>query len=504
MSPITFCIGTSNNLEYLKLAVHSVRTYSHFKDSPFIVYAENCTDGTDEWLKENYIKYNITPHIEHNDIPNGIGGGMNFCAERVKTEYIMFLHADMFVSKNWDLEAFVTHGKHHTEQTPPYIYKPVWVSSYRIQPNVFHEDSRPGTLVVPVDYFGEYAQNFDEATFISYAQEFAQVNDVEIRKGEGVSGLIRKIDWDSIGGNDPRFNPLSFDDMDLFIRMQNAGFKFVLTSKSVVYHFGSRSSNGHFPTNDLTQRSPKQNNFEQRNLQRFIEKWGQPPQQDDVGFIKPIETIVIQQLKKNVVSSYSTIHHPIEVNEATYSEINFDGSQKPYEFFETWKLIDANLPNTDSISFLEIGAYKGLWAIAFVEWCKLHNKKPIYTTVTMISQDPNNQPLYNVEKHYKDVCDWLLIDANSQLESTKAEVIKRAPHYDFVFIDADHSYDGVLKDIQLYAPLARKLLFFHDIRTTNNEGLSVYRAITDSQIKLDYEIACEPHNNVMGIGIKKI
>lgn len=281
-APITVCIGTSNNLEYLKLAVHSVRKYSHFKDIPIFVHAENCSDGTDEWLLNNNTSMGITSFVDHHDEEHtlGIGGGMNFLAERVKTEFIMFMHADMFATPDWDINALKVFDKY------PKI--PMWVSSYRIQPNVFNENSRPGTLIVPTDYFGEFAHNFDEASFIEYAKDFVLMNDFEIRKGEGVSGLIRKKDWDFIGGNDPRFNPLSYEDMDLFIRMQNAGYKFVLTSKSVVYHFGSRSANGHFVNGDISQRSSRQSFYEQRNFQRFVEKWGQPPQHDNVGFVKPI------------------------------------------------------------------------------------------------------------------------------------------------------------------------------------------------------------------------
>ena len=48
---ITFCISTFNNLEYLKIAIDSVRSNSHYNDAPFIIHAENCEDGTDEWLK---------------------------------------------------------------------------------------------------------------------------------------------------------------------------------------------------------------------------------------------------------------------------------------------------------------------------------------------------------------------------------------------------------------------------------------------------------------------
>ena len=48
---ITTCISTNNNLEYLKLAIKSVRKNSYYKDQPVIIHAENCTDGTNEWLK---------------------------------------------------------------------------------------------------------------------------------------------------------------------------------------------------------------------------------------------------------------------------------------------------------------------------------------------------------------------------------------------------------------------------------------------------------------------
>ncbi len=99
---ITFCISTYNNLEYLKIAIDSVRKNSYYNDAPFIIHAENCTDGTDEWLKENSSKYDLEYYIDKNDIPLGIGGGMNFCANLVKTEFIMFLHSDFYVTKDWD------------------------------------------------------------------------------------------------------------------------------------------------------------------------------------------------------------------------------------------------------------------------------------------------------------------------------------------------------------------------------------------------------------------
>ena len=86
MSNITTTISTNNNLDYLKLAVKSVRQNAYYKDMPIIVHAENCTDGTDEWLKTN--PYDIEYHIDHNNNPKGIGGGMDFCVSKVQTEFV--------------------------------------------------------------------------------------------------------------------------------------------------------------------------------------------------------------------------------------------------------------------------------------------------------------------------------------------------------------------------------------------------------------------------------
>jgi GT2 family glycosyltransferase len=281
MSKITHCISSFNNLNYLKLAIKSVRENSHFSNSPIIIHAENCQDGTDEWLKNNSKFFNFEYYIEKNDIPRGIGGGMNFCASKVKTEFINFLHADFYVAKNWDLELLKVFDKYPNQR--------MIVFSHRVQPNIFNENSRSGTIIVPMGEFGEYYHNFDEEYFLNWAKEFSNLNDFEIRKSEGVSGLIRKNDWDYIGGNDDRFAPAYWEDADLFIRMLNESYKFVLTSKSVVYHFASRASR--FPDDNLTSRPVNLAQIEQRSTQEFLKKYGQLPDRDEHDFYIPIPII---------------------------------------------------------------------------------------------------------------------------------------------------------------------------------------------------------------------
>jgi GT2 family glycosyltransferase len=278
ISPITFCISTYNNIDYLKIAINSVRKNSHFKDAPFIIHAENCTDGTNEWLLENKDKYNLKLIIEpENTEVRGIGGGMNICAENVETEFIMFLHSDFYVTKNWDLECLNVF-----KNNPD---KKLWVFSYRVEPKMFKTSKdRPGTVFVDQDIFGAYHHDFKSDEFDEWAKEFVSINDFEIPKGEGVSGLIRKKDWDEVGGNDPIFSPTSWEDVDLFLRMLHEGFEFILTSKSMVWHFGARGS--HRLEENEGQTSQRQKESELKNLIKFIEKWKKMPELDQWGMIK--------------------------------------------------------------------------------------------------------------------------------------------------------------------------------------------------------------------------
>ena len=285
---ITNCISTYNNLEYLKLAVKSVRTHSYYKRAPFIIHAENCTDGTDEWLKSVKDKYNLEYYIDKNTTPLGIGGGMNFCASKVKTKFINFLHSDFYVSKDWDLKLLETHKKYKDK---------IWVFSQRIQPNIFNEASRPGTLIAPLKEFGAYYNDFNETYFLEYSKQLSLENDFEIKLGEGVSGLILKEDWDYIGGNDPLFAPSSWDDKDIFLRCLLKNIKLILTTTSVVWHFGARGS--HRLEENKGKSSLRQIESEKHNAQKWLTKWNKYPTFDNNGLIESKNMSINESYKGN-------------------------------------------------------------------------------------------------------------------------------------------------------------------------------------------------------------
>jgi GT2 family glycosyltransferase len=282
-SNITTCIGTYNSLPFLKLTIESIRKNEYFK-SPLIIFADGCTDGTNEWLEENKEKYDITTIIEPRCENSSNGYGMNRCAEEVKTEFINFIHADMYCAKDFDLALY---NKINTyDETNKVI-----ISSYRIQPNLFHngnEPDRPGTIMINPNVCGDSPENFNIDKFEVIADVFIQdYKDFSVPKAEGCSFLIRKRDWDFIGGNDPRFKPNGFDDMDLFLRMRQAGYIYETIGASVVYHFAGRGGNGFFGKG-LENRNNSNILGEQISGKAFIDKWGGYPIYDEYGMIKGI------------------------------------------------------------------------------------------------------------------------------------------------------------------------------------------------------------------------
>lgn len=297
MDKITTCISTNNNLNYLKLAVKSVRQNAYYKNMPIIIHAENCDDGTDEWLEEVKDKYNLEIYIDHNNHPKGIGGGMNFCVDKSKTEFVNIIHSDMWIAPNQDLELLKIFDEFDDDDK-------IIASSYRIQPDIFNDNARPGTVFHPLNEFGAYWDDFKSDYFDEWANSFSKMNDVRVRKGGGAGFFCKKKDYVYIGGNDPLFSPASWDDMDLFSRMQMENYKFIMTTKSCVWHFAARGSHFRDEAKDkFTKKSQRQIKAEQSNIKKWINKWGSLPNYDSNTFVIPVKDNKINPImdfKKNI------------------------------------------------------------------------------------------------------------------------------------------------------------------------------------------------------------
>lgn len=208
----------------------------------------------------------------------------------------------------------------------------------------------------------------------------------------------------------------------------------------------------------------------------------------------------------NIIETYSKIHSSIELVDD--NQITFEGSQIQGEFKKAWEVIEEyyNENPTGTLSFLEVGAWKGLWAIAFAHFCSIHDIEGYYVTITKLNDDINNNGLLKtikyINKHSWDICADV-IDSDTHNILAEDLVRKYNEKYNIVFIDAGHKYEDVINDITKFAPLCKDILLFHDIRPVEPTlNCGVYKAIKNSGIELDIEIVTR--EDLMGIGIKYI
>lgn len=139
------------------------------------------------------------------------------------------------------------------------------------------------------------------------------------------------------------------------------------------------------------------------------------------------------------------------------SESRFAPSQKEYEIRQLFDLIKKN----DCNRLCEIGTLKGGTFFLLCQSASANAK--------LISVDIN-MPLYRslaykrfARRKQKVYC----IEGDSKVESTfkKVQSILRRDLLDFLFIDGDHSYEGVKNDFEKYSVLVKKggFIAFHDI-----------------------------------------
>jgi cephalosporin hydroxylase len=135
-------------------------------------------------------------------------------------------------------------------------------------------------------------------------------------------------------------------------------------------------------------------------------------------------------------------------------------TQKVREFAGLLRLVRKRRPQT----VLEIGTMHGgsLWA-----WCQVAARD-----ATIISVDLPGGPFgggYDDPERLRGYArpeqSLHLIQGDSHSPETLAKVedllAERRLH--FAFIDADHSYEGVRRDFEMYGPLVSGLVAFHDI-----------------------------------------
>lgn len=221
MKPLfSIMIPTWNNLPYLQLCINSIRKNSSFPHE-ILVYVNDGSDGTLEWIKSQDIKY------IHNKNNVGICIALNSLRSLVSTEYIAYMNDDMYVCPKWD--------EYLWDEIKALPDNRFFISSTMIQPSV-----AVSTCTITGADYGNSVETFDEEKFL------AQYDKLPFNDWQGATwppNVVHREMWDMVGGYSLEFSPGMYSDPDFTAKLWLAGVRhFKGLSKSRVYHFECKST----------------------------------------------------------------------------------------------------------------------------------------------------------------------------------------------------------------------------------------------------------------------
>lgn len=172
---------------------------------------------------------------------------------------------------------------------------------------------------------------------------------------------------------------------------------------------------------------------------------------------------LIQYMKSNVFEDIIEVPNRF-TGRGYYDRIHAE--QDPVEIREVAKVVSSLKPNV----IVEIGTYKG--GTLFI-WTRTNPQAELVVSIDLPGgkygggYDARREKLYRLFAYNRPHMQMEFIRGNSHLHET-AERLKKILNgrlIDFLYIDADHTYQGVKTDFQLYSPLVSKqgIIGFHDI-----------------------------------------
>lgn len=216
---LSILIPTWNNLPYLRLCVDGLRRHSSVPHE-ILVHVNDGADGTLQWVREQGL-----PHT-HSRGNIGVCLALNQLAASARGDWLLYLNDDMFCTPGWDsalLAAAAACGP-----------RAVFLSSRLIEPGPTRN------VLIDVADFGGDPETFDEGALLRYAatQGFA-----DIAGAASQPTLVRRADWNLVGGYSIEFGPGMSSDDDFLMKLWLIGCRtFRIVGASVLYHFACRST----------------------------------------------------------------------------------------------------------------------------------------------------------------------------------------------------------------------------------------------------------------------
>ncbi len=230
-------IPTWNNMDYLDLAYRGLTKNSGIEHE-IIVFFNEYNDDCRLWAESRGVRH--TGDRENSGVCNAV----NRAAEMAQNDWICFMNDDMYPLPQWDTALWQYAD----------ISETIWLSGTAIEPG------KAADCYIGYRDYGRTPSEFDEERLLS---EYCKLKRPYNVVSTWTPTLIRKADWDAVGGLDEDYFPGFGSDPDFAMRMYRHGCRhFIGVGTSLVYHF-SRRTTSRF--DDKTLEDPRR---------LFKKKWG--------------------------------------------------------------------------------------------------------------------------------------------------------------------------------------------------------------------------------------
>ena len=215
MIKFSILVPTYNNLDYLKLAINSIKENSKYNHE-IILHINDGSDGTLDYAINNRLIYT------HSKTNIGLCSSINKAATKISTKYVLYVHDDMYLCKNWD-EIL----KKEIEILEDDLF---YLSGTNYEIRDIDNQYNPGNS----------PKQFDPKLFHQFC-----IN----KKGKDLQGshwaphIVSKRLWDIVGGFSEEFNPGDGSDPDFCMKLWINNVRiFKSIDEFKVFHFGSRTT----------------------------------------------------------------------------------------------------------------------------------------------------------------------------------------------------------------------------------------------------------------------
>lgn len=218
----SICLCSWNDLQYLKILVSGLKRNTRLPYE-LIVHDNGSVDGTEQWLKENGIKYTRTPTNE------GVAA-VNYAVKLAKYDFIVDINADMYPLPGWDLAVLKQIQQFKKEGIEKYT-----ISGCLIEPT---GDNPEYTIA----YHGDTASLFKEESLLKdFSENFEKYKKQNTIQYSHPIMMPKKL-WDEFGGVDTTYFPGYASDHDIAASAYKVGCRnFVMLGSCRVYHFVSKT-----------------------------------------------------------------------------------------------------------------------------------------------------------------------------------------------------------------------------------------------------------------------